>query len=69
MGKNWMEIMLKVELLKRLIFLKKNYLFNIKEYMKNPKFVDELDGNKRDRNCLKHCFILAIHDYFDKYQN
>lgn len=48
---------------------KKNYLFNIKEYMKNPKFVDELDGNKRDRNCLKHCFILAIHDYFDKYQN
>ena len=48
---------------------KKNYLFNIKEYMKNSKFVDELDGNKRDRNCLKHCFILAIHDYFDKYQN
>lgn len=36
--------------------------------MKNPKFVEEIDGNKKDRNCLIHCYILSIQKFFDKYR-
>ena len=46
---------------------KMQYL-SYKEYMENPKDIDDLDGNKKNRNCLLHCYILAIQKYFDKYQ-
>ena len=39
-----------------------------KDYMENPNFLYELDGNKKCRNCLIHCFILAIQKFFDKFK-
>ena len=39
-----------------------------KNYMNNPNFLYELDGSKRNRNCLLHCFILSIQKFFDNYK-
>ena len=44
---------------------KMNYK-SYKEYMENPNEIYELDGSKKDRNCLIHCFILSIQKFYDE---
>lgn len=41
---------------------------NYKEYMENPKYLYEIDGSRKNKNCLLHCFILSLQKYFDKNQ-
>ena len=39
-----------------------------RDYMKTPNNIVELDGSKKDRNCLIHCFILSIQKFYDKHK-
>ena len=48
---------------------KKTKNVNYKKYMKNPNYIDELDGNRKNKNFLLHCFFLSIQKFYDIYKN